>query len=445
MVVDKQTLRDLEIFSNQTEGNCIFENLNRTQTSGGKQNLKHRFLNPCKSIQEIHKTQETVRFLKENPTAWNIPFNDLFLRSIELYIKSNIEPVKHYNGLFTLNALFNFIIDRQAYQIIKGGLFELSRFIEGLKRMVNSAKEPLPQLLSKFRDEVESFLNAPDVNKYLSKIVNQQTNIINVYHADSYFRTVKRDQIASFIELIYQLDALQSMASVADELSFCFPQFIENNHAEVVIYDLFHPLLQHPIPNSISISKNANVVFLTGPNMAGKTTFLKSLGIAVLLAHMGMGVPAKNMRLTYFDKLISSINVEENIFKGHSFFFSEVLRVKDLALSLSNGMRVFALFDELFKGTNAGDAFAASEVVIKGFVNWPNSLFVVSSHLFELGQTLTKYQGCCFVRFDSISNNGTIEFDYVIKEGISNTRLGLTIIEKEQILKLLGLNNQKND
>lgn len=445
MVIDKQTLRDLEILSTQAEGNCIFEKLNRTQTSGGKQNLKHRFLNPCKSIQEIQKTQETVRFLRKNPTVWKIPFNDLFLKSIELYITSNIEPVRHYNGFFALNAIHNFIIDRQAYQMIKGGLFELSRFIEGLKKMANSAEEPLPQFLSEFKDEVENFLKDPDVSEYLSKIDSQRATIINVYQADSYFRTVKHAQITTFVNLIYELDALQSMARVTNELNFCFPQFIEDDHAEVVINDLFHPLLQQPVSNSISILKNANVVFLTGPNMAGKTTFLKSLGVAVLLAHMGMGVPAKNMRLNYFDRLMSSISVEENIFKGHSFFFSEVLRVKDLALSLSNGMRVFALFDELFKGTNAGDAFAASEVVIKGFVNWPNSLFVVSSHLFELGQTLTKYQGCCFYRFDTISNDGGIEFDYKIKDGISNTRLGLAIIEKEQIPTLLRLNNLKKE
>ncbi|MCH5688712.1 hypothetical protein LWM68_33330 [Niabella sp. W65] len=85
------------------------------------------------------------------------------------------------------------------------------------------------------------------------------------------------------------------------------------------------------------MSPEHNFLFLTGANMAGKSTLIKSVGASVFLAHIGMGVPASGMRLTMFDGLISNINVVDNIAKGESFFFNEVQRIKNTVLKISDG------------------------------------------------------------------------------------------------------------
>jgi DNA mismatch repair ATPase MutS len=102
------------------------------------------------------------------------------------------------------------------------------------------------------------------------------------------------------------------------------------------VQDLYHPLLQQPIGYTVSLNKDQNFLFLTGANMAGKSTFIKTIGVSVYLAHLGIGVPAKNMNLSFFDGLLSNIHVMDNILKGESYFFNEVQRIKSTVEKISN-------------------------------------------------------------------------------------------------------------
>jgi DNA mismatch repair ATPase MutS len=113
------------------------------------------------------------------------------------------------------------------------------------------------------------------------------------------------------------------------------------------------------------MSKESNFIFLTGANMAGKSTFIKAVGCAVFLAHLGMGVPAQEMELSIFDGLLSNINVVDNIIKGESYFFNEVQRIRNTILKINDKGKWLVLIDELFKGTNVQDAMKCSSTVIK--------------------------------------------------------------------------------
>ena len=129
-----------------------------------------------------------------------------------------------------------------------------------------------------------------------------------------------------------------------------------------------------------------NFLFLTGANMAGKSTLIKSVGSAVFLAHIGMGVPAQEMKLTLFDGLLSNINVVDNIAKGESFFFNEVQRIKNTIQKINDGKKWLVLIDELFKGTNVQDAMKCSSTVIKGLIKIKNSLFIFPHIFTKLGK-----------------------------------------------------------
>ena len=135
-------------------------------------------------------------------------------------------------------------------------------------------------------------------------------------------------------------------------------------------------LLPTPVSYNVELNQQANFLFLTGANMAGKSTFIKAVGVAVYLAHVGMGVPAKSFQLSLFDGLLSNIQVEDNISRGESYFFNEVQRIKKTIEKINDGRNWLILIDELFKGTNVQDAMKCSTTVIEGLRKMKNTLFI---------------------------------------------------------------------
>ena len=171
--------------------------------------------------------------------------------------------------------------------------------------------------------------------------------------------------------------------------------------------------------------------------MAGKSTFIKSVGTAVFLAHLGMGVPAKTMKLSFFEGMLSNINVVDNIAKGQSYFYNEVQRIKATVSKVSDGRKWLILIDELFKGTNVEDAMKCSSTVIEGLLKIKSTVFILSTHLYEIGESLKKYPNISFNYFETIVTDDSLHFNYQLKEGISNDRLGYVILKNEGVVDML--------
>ena len=180
------------------------------------------------------------------------------------------------------------------------------------------------------------------------------------------------------------------------------------------------------------------MVFLTGPNMAGKTTYLRSAALAVFLAQVGMGVPASKARLTPVDVLFTSLNPSDNLRAGLSYFLAEVKRVKAAAEILARGERAFILFDEVFRGTNVRDALEASAEVILGFARAKGSGFIFSSHLIELVEKLRSNPAIRFHCFDGSVVKGVATYSYELKKGVSDQRLGLLLLRQERVPELIS-------
>lgn len=176
------------------------------------------------------------------------------------------------------------------------------------------------------------------------------------------------------IDIYSRLDAWYSMAVAVKTYGLSFPEFVEQDTALVDAKGLYHILLSKPVAYDMQMNPEHNFLFLTGANMAGKSTLIKAVGSAVFLAHVGMGVPAQNLKLTLFDGLLSNINVEDNIAKGESYFFNEVQRIRNTVEKINNGKKWLVLIDELFKGTNVQDAMKCSLTVIRGLMKIRNSL-----------------------------------------------------------------------
>ncbi|MCW5916700.1 MAG: hypothetical protein KIS82_05065 [Ferruginibacter sp.] len=185
------------------------------------------------------------------------------------------------------------------------------------------------------------------------------------------------------------------------------------------------------------MGREKNFLFLTGANMAGKSTYIKSVGVAVFLAHTGMGVPAKKMHLTLFNGLLSNINVIDNLAKGESYFFNEVQRIKSTLVKINDGRKWLILIDELFKGTNIQDAMKCSTTVIEGLLKIRSSVFILSTHLYEIAEDLKRYPNIIFRYFETGLKNDELFFSYTLHDGVSKDRMGFLILKQQGVVDLI--------
>lgn len=177
--------------------------------------------------------------------------------------------------------------------------------------------------------------------------------------------------------------------------------------------------------------------------MAGKSTLMKSFGIAVYMAHMGFPIAAKNMQFTVQDGMYTSINVPDNINMGYSHFYAEVLRVKKVAIEVSLSKRLVVIFDELFKGTNVKDAYDATLAVTAALAKRRTCSFMISTHIIEVGQDLAK--SCNNVSFSylpTIMKEKVPTYTYRLETGITNDKHGMIIIENEHIVDIIRRRKQ---
>ena len=236
-----------------------------------------------------------------------------------------------------------------------------------------------------------------------------------------------------FYKKFFLFEAYISISRCIYQNKFCFPSLSDSN---IFFESLYHPLLKNPVNNSFSSQQN--VILLTGPNMSGKSTFLKSVGLAVYLAHVGVGVPATKAELPLFDNISISINHNDDILSGYSHFMTEIIRLKQVLIEASINKKCFAIFDELFKGTNIEDAVQISSTTINGFTKFNNSFFLISTHLYQLKEIeKVKSKQVETYYLDCEIKAGMPIFKYVVRKGWSDLKVGQLLFEKEGLNKLL--------
>ena len=171
--------------------------------------------------------------------------------------------------------------------------------------------------------------------------------------------------------------------------------------------------------------------------MSGKSTFLKTIGLMIYLSHIGFPVPAKKLRTSIFDGLLTTINLTDNLNLGYSHFYSEVKRVKDIVIKMNSKKNLFIIFDELFRGTNVKDAYDASLMIISALAKIRDNFFLISTHILEVAENLVDKDSIIFRCFESELIDQQPVYDFKLKEGVSKERIGLLIIKKENIIEIL--------
>jgi len=435
MQADKTTINDLSIFHREEE-QSVFNHLDFTTTIGGKDWFRYFLSNPYSDLKKIEETQQLLKLIIQKEDRWPTIISNGTVMMVQKFYDSQIDDIPKDPNI--ANGLFYRVTKAADYSLIKFSVNHFIDFVVGLQQIVqhfdSTANPPLLQL---FIDKIKMLTNNAVIKKMVQWNKQEKLSIANNLSFAHYLLYHFKSKALELVEIFSQLDAYHSMALASKRLHFCFPDIKITAAPFISGKNMFHPLVKTPVAYDVELNQKGNFLFLTGANMAGKSTFIKAIGIAVYLAHVGMGVPAESFELSLFDGLLSNIQVEDNISRGESYFFNEVQRIKKTITKINDGRNWLILIDELFKGTNVQDAMKCSTTVIEGLRKMKNTLFILSTHLYEIGEGLRQYANIRFYYFETRIEEDQLIFSYHLKEGISNDRLGYLILKREGVVNML--------
>jgi DNA mismatch repair protein MutS len=432
--IDRQTLNDLAIFQNNSSRQSIYSLFNHTTTIGGGEALQDMFNKPLMDPVHIKERLDVFSYIGEHNISISLNKNDYDF--VEFYLNKHYHA-KRFSVITGFLAKIKYAFNNNDHYVIQTGTESMLSILDGLINYAGALKGHLPEKLEEFRSTIlNTFL--PEEFVWVKQLIKKpDRSVADMAKADHLFRQLAHGRIKILLNVAYQLDVYQSVSVSGKALGFTFPVVNETNTTELIIKGLFHPFITDPKSNDIEFNTDKNVCFITGTNMAGKSSLLKSIGIAIYLSQIGFPVPAKYMATSTFKGLITTINLADDIEQGHSHFYKEVLRVKQVAEKLNQSKEIFVIFDELFRGTNVKDAYDASLAIIAAFAEVKSCFFVVSTHIVEVAHELSSIENINFRYMETIFEDTNPVNSYKLKEGITEERLGMWIVKNERILEII--------
>lgn len=327
--------------------------------------------------------------------------------------------------------------DRERHQL-QAKLVQLILLLHGLQQhylnRLRSDAYPAP-----FKADLQravTFLNKLDLASMEKVGRENHFSITHVVNFSELLSTIDPQEVRQFWAFFFSFEAYWSVARAVQKHGFTFSAF----HNDVLeITDFYHPLIKQPVKNAVRFSEEQNVLLLTGPNMSGKSTLLKAISLCVYLARVGFPVPAAACTVPFFDTVAIAINLNDNLRDGYSHFMTEIRQLKAVVEATHTGHRCFAVFDEIFRGTNVDDALEITRATIGGLATKKGSYFMVSTHLLQLEEQLhpetsDNIQKCCI---ECSLLNGEPTFTYKLMPGWSQLKIGKILFEKEGLTELL--------
>jgi DNA mismatch repair ATPase MutS len=436
MQLDQYTYLDLSIFHPEEEFS-VFHRLNFTRTSGGKDWLYRFFREPFSDLSRIKHIQQGIGIILDKLDQWPLGITNGTILVIDKFYDYQLDPMPRSSD--PVNSYTYRLLHSPDYSLVNFSLTHFADFVRTMKELVTMFSESgVPSKMQVLLQRASMIMNKKEVQEISVRPKDMKFSVRDTIDFGHFFHEHFKSQANELMDIYSQFDAWYSMAVAMKKYSLAFPEFIDQEDPFIEAEGMYHMLLSDAVPYDIKMDTESNFIFLTGANMAGKSTFIKSIGLTVFLAHIGMGVPAKKMKMSLFDGILSNINVTDNIVKGESYFFNEVQRIKNTVLRINDGRKWLVLIDELFKGTNIQDAMKCSSTVIKGLINIRHALFILSTHLYEIGEELKDHRNISFKYFETRVTDTQLEFSYQLKEGISNDRLGYLILQREGVVDLLN-------
>jgi DNA mismatch repair ATPase MutS len=234
----------------------------------------------------------------------------------------------------------------------------------------------------------------------------------------------KRNDIQVLFEYIGDIDSAISIATIRNEAPYYCKPVIVNDKKTLNFTDIYHPLITDCVSNSLNIRDKS--ILLTGSNMSGKTTFIRTVGINVLLAQTINTCFAKTLILSPM-RVFSAIRISDDLLNNTSYYFEEVKLVKNLIDESNSLLTNLFLLDEIFKGTNTIERLSAGKAILSYFAKSTNNIVFVSTHDMEFTELL--YGIYDLYHFTELIQNNDIYFDYKLKSGAAYTTNAIKILE----------------
>ncbi len=434
---DQTTFNDLYIFPSKGNDGVIGL-LDRTTTAEGRTNLYKYVKHPPDNFEQLSAAQKHIKFWVKHAERWPKVITNGTLVMLEKFFEAAdgaTAPPSGFSVFF--GEYYQKIFNKEEYFFTQFSLSHIADFLNGCKELTLLLKEKdLPEQLKTQLGEMASTLDHHLIEPLMA--VNKNTPFKEQAKLSYLVRREMKYAIAQLVKMYARLDAMQSLACATAQHGWVFPDLLSAERLTFEAIGLTHPLLFDATPYNINFNEQQNFLILTGANMSGKTTFMRSLGVATLLAHLGMGVPAQQMRISFFSGIITNMHVEDDLLKGESYFLAEVKRMKMTAEKLQHDAPHLVLMDELFKGTNVHDAYECTRGVVDGLLNKPAHLKILSTHLYEVARYFEERKDVLFSYFvTNMDEQDSFHFSYELKEGISNDRIGYRILQKEGVLDML--------
>ena len=301
---------------------------------------------------------------------------------------------------------------------------------------------------------------SPILKEKEALILNAEEKIIEIEY--NLFCEI-RDEVKKYIpklqktaKIISEIDVLQSLATIAEENNYVRPTITEN---EIYIKDSRHPVVEKVIKsefvtNDIIMDKNTNILLITGPNMAGKSTYMRQMAIIAIMAQIGSFVPASVAKLPIFDAIYTRIGASDDLVSGESTFMVEMTEASNAITSATD--KSLLLFDELGRGTATFDGMALAQAIIEYIHQNIKGKTFFSTHYHELTDLDKTLKHLKNIHVSAYEEDGKITFLHKIKEGSVDKSYGIhvaklanlpeSVIKRaDEILKIYENKENKRD
>lgn len=310
-----------------------------------------------------------------------------------------------------------------------------SVYLSGIKKRLNdqdlSASESLTSLFK--------LLNSFDVrfNVFASIVLNALLLFdIQIFCRLAKWKEKHKNSVSSWFDAFSDIDALTGFAVFAynNQGDVFYPKISDRKfiiHAEEMGHPLLHPSIR--ICNDLHFEGTPSVIIITGANMAGKSTFLRTLSVNLILAMNGAPVCAKDFEFTPCD-IMSSIKIQDSLSNNESYFYAELLRIKDIIEHVNANPRTFVVLDEILRGTNTKDKQLGSLGLLEKLISL-NSVVMIATHDLAIGELEKKYPEIVVNHcFEVELTNDQLIFDYKFKKGISQKLNASFLMKKMEII-----------
>ncbi|GEO79496.1 DNA mismatch repair protein MutS [Companilactobacillus mindensis DSM 14500] len=288
--------------------------------------------------------------------------------------------------------------------------------------LVNAERYITPEL----KDKESLILEAEEKSKSLE------------YHLFDEIRKQIKDQIRriqGLANIVSQLDVLQSFAVISEEYHYVAPEFIKEH--ELQITNGRHPVVEKVlsnnsyIPNDVNFDDKTDILLITGPNMSGKSTYMRQMALIVIMAQIGCFVPADSAKMPIFDHIFTRIGAADDLISGDSTFMVEMREANDALKNATPNSLI--IFDEIGRGTATYDGMALAQAIIEYIDRHVKAMTLFSTHYHELTELEAQLPGLRNVHVDASEENGDLVFLHKVLPGPADKSYGI------HVAKLAGL------